>query len=170
MIEREPLNRSTKQLIEDARARQDALSTVDAILDGVTGTANDRNGTVAVTVDGRGRLLRLRLGPDAVRYGAEGLGQMIVRVARVAMDDATQSGYDAVAPLLGDDLTLALEQLSGRMTPARRASDGGVTAEEFQARRDERARRRPSMTSTNGGGGPADELASFDPSSLRSDR
>jgi DNA-binding protein YbaB len=174
MIDREPLNRTTKQLIEDGRARQDALSTVDTVLAQVTGIACDRAGTVEVTVDGRGKLVRLRLAPEASRHGPDGLGRLIVEVARVAMDDATQSGYNKVARLLGDGLTLALEQLSGRTTPARRAHDGGITAEEFQARRDERLRRTAEETAAEspayGGLDPADELASFDPSSLRSDR
>ena len=174
MIDREPLDRSTKQMIADGRARQDALSQVDTILGTVTGTAHDRNGTVEVTVDGRGRLVRLRLAPEAARYGAEGLGQLIVRVARVAMDDATQSGYNKVALLLGDNLTHALEQLSGRAAPARRRGDGGITAEEFQARRDERVRRAAGETAgeetSDTGFEPDNELASFDPSSLRSDR
>ncbi len=174
MIEREPLERSTRRLIEDGRARQDALSTVDTILEQVTGTAHDRRGTIEVTVDGRGRLLRLWLAPEAVRYGPEGLGQLIVRVARVAMDDATQSGYNRVALLLGDGLTLALEQLSGRASPARRSTDGGISAEEFQARRDERLGstvvENTQDEGAKGGYDPADELASFDPSSLRSDR
>lgn len=174
MIDREPLNRSTRQLIEDGRARQDALSKVDGILASVTGTAHDRDGTVEVTVDGRGELVRLRLAPEAAGYGADGLGRLIVKVARVAMDDATQSGYNKVALLLGDNLTFALEQLSGRAAPARREGDGGITAEEFQARREDRsrgiARETAADGSANGGYDPADELASFDPSSLRSDR
>lgn len=170
----DPLERTTKQLIEDGRARQDALSKVDTILAGVTGTAHDRNGTVEVTVDGRGKLLKLRLAPEAASCGPAGLGRLIVDVARAAMDDATQTGYNKVALLLGDTLTYALEQLSGRATPARRSEGGGITAAEFQARRDERLRRTAQETAaeggTNGGDDPADELASFDPSSLRSDR
>ncbi|WP_233160747.1 YbaB/EbfC family nucleoid-associated protein [Actinophytocola xanthii] len=178
MIDREPLDRSTEQMIADGRARQEALSQVDKVLATVTGTAHDRNETVEVTVDGRGRLVRLWLAPEAARYGADGLGRLIVRVARVAMDDATQTGYNKVALLLGDNLTLALEQLSGRAAPARREEDGGITAEEFQARREERLRRASEASSgevAGGGGGdaeadPDNELASFDPSSLRSDR
>jgi DNA-binding protein YbaB len=174
MIDRVPLERTTTRLIEDGGARQDALSKVDEILAGVTGTARDTNGSVEVTVDGRGKLVRLRLAPDAGRYGPDGLGRLIVKVARVAMDDATQTGYNKVARLLGDGLTYALEQLSGRAAPARRERDGGITAEEFQASRDERLRRTaqesPPGEGTNGGHDPADELASFDPSSLRSDR
>ena len=173
MIDREPLDRGTEQLIADGRARQDALSQVDKILGTVTGTAHDRNGTVEVTVDGRGKLLRLWLAPEAARYG-ENLGRVIVRVAAVAMDDATQSGYNKVALLLGDNLTHALEQLSGRAAPARRQDDGGITAEEFQARRDERLRRAAADAdaepAVETGYDPDNELASFDPSSLRSDR
>ncbi|MFC4853454.1 YbaB/EbfC family nucleoid-associated protein [Actinophytocola glycyrrhizae] len=162
MIEREPLDRSTRQMIEDGRARQEALSKVDEVLATVTGTAHDRNGTVEVTVDGRGRLVRLRLAQEAARYGPDGLARLIVKVAAVAMDDATQSGYNKVALLLGDNLTYALEQLSGRAAPARRPGDEGITAEEFQSRREKRV----------GAKGPdsSDELDSFDPSSLRSDR
>ena len=160
MIEREPVNRTTRQMIEDGRARQEALSKVDEILATVTGTAHDRNGVVEVTVDGRGRLKRLWLAQEAARYGPDGLAQLIVKVAAVAMDDATQSGYNKVALLLGDNLTYALEQLSGRAAPARRPGDGGITAEEFQTRRDKRVAMEDS----------SDELDSFDPSSLRSDR
>jgi DNA-binding protein YbaB len=161
MIEREPINRTTKQMIEDGRARQEALSKVDEILAKVTGTAHDRNGAVEVTVDGRGKLKNLWLAPEAAQYGPDGLAQLIVQVTAVAMDDATQAGYNKVALLLGDNLTYALEQLSGRTAPARRKDDGGITAEEFQARRDKRV---------------ADveeehlDLDSFDPASLRSDR
>jgi DNA-binding protein YbaB len=162
VIEREPVNRTTRQMIEDGRARQEALSKVDEILATVTGTAHDRNDTVEVTVDGRGKLKRLWLAQEAARYGPDGLAQLIVKVAAVAMDDATQTGYNKVALLLGDNLTYALEQLSGRAAPARRPGDEGITAEEFQARRDKRA----------GANAPdsSDELDSFDPSSLRSDR
>ncbi len=161
MIDREPIDRTTKQLIEDGRARQEALSKVDAILAQVTGTAHDRNGTVEVTVDGRGKLVNLWLAREAARYGPDGLAQLIVKVTAVAMDDATQAGYNKVALLLGDNLTYALEQLSGRTAPARRPGDDGITAEEFQARRDKRVGEAEN---------DADDLAAFDPSSLRSDR
>lgn len=160
MIEREPIDRTTRQLIADGRARQDALSKVDGILATVTGTAHDRNGAVEVTVDGRGKLMNLWLAPEAARYGPDGLARLIVKVAAVAMDDATQLGYNKVALLLGDNLTQALEQLSGRAAPARGEGDGGITSEEFQARRDKRVAAESD----------AADLDTFDPSSLRSDR
>lgn len=175
MIEREPVNRTTKQMIEDGRARQEALSKVDAILANVTGTAHDRNGTVEVTVDGRGKLVNLWLAPEAARYGPDGLAQLIVKVAAVAMDDATQAGYNKVALLLGDNLTFALEQLSGRAAPARHQDDGGITAEEFQARRDRRVARQVAAADDaeppEPEGSPDEfDLDTFDPASLRSDR
>jgi DNA-binding protein YbaB len=165
VIEREPIERTTKQMISDGRARQEALSKVDGILATVRGVAHDRNGTVEVTVDGRGRLLNLWLAPEAARYGPDGLAQLIVKVAAVAMDDATQAGYNKVARLLGDNLTYALEQLSGRAAPARRPEDGGITAEEFQARRDKR------VAAAGPESRPEEfDLDTFDPASLRSDR
>jgi DNA-binding protein YbaB len=171
VIEREPLERDTRQLIADGRARQEALSKVDKVLAGVTGKAHDSNGLIEVTVDGRGKLLKLWLAPGAVRYGAVRLGELIVKVAAVAMEDATQNGYNKVALLLGDNLTYAMEQLSGRTAPARRDRSEGITAEEFQRRRD--ARMRNADQANDRVETPArdhDDLDSFDPASLRSDR
>ncbi|WP_018682447.1 YbaB/EbfC family nucleoid-associated protein [Actinokineospora enzanensis] len=138
MTEREPVERSTRQLIADGRARQEALASVDTVLAEVRGTAYDNHGSIKVTVDGRGKLLELWLRPDAVRWGPEQLGRLIVLVAEAAMDQATQAGYNRLAPLLGDSMTYAIEMLSGRAAPARRDTGPGITAEEFQRRRDER--------------------------------
>ena len=65
--------------------------------------------------------------------------------------------------LLGDNLTYALEQLSGRAAPARGQADGGITAEEFQARRDRRVAAETAEAEDF-------DLDTFDPASLRSDR
>ncbi|MQA08671.1 MAG: YbaB/EbfC family DNA-binding protein [Pseudonocardiaceae bacterium] len=168
MISREPLERSTRQLITQARQREQVLSQVDNVMAEVTGTASDVDRTIEITVNARGKLLGLWLSADVARWGPERLGRLIVEVARAAMDEATQASYNKLAPLLGDNLTAAIEQLSGRAAPARAPGadpSGGLSAEEFQRRRDERVRR------TGRGGGPADEeLAGFDPSMLRSDR
>ncbi|PPK69711.1 YbaB/EbfC family nucleoid-associated protein [Actinokineospora auranticolor] len=138
MTDRVPVERSTRQLIEDGRARQQALASVDTVLADVRGTAHDNHGSVRVTVDGRGKLLDLWLRPDAVRWGPDQLGRLIVLVAEAAMDQATQAGYNKLAPILGDGMTQAIEMLSGRTAPARRETGPGITAEEFQRRRDER--------------------------------
>jgi hypothetical protein len=45
---------------------------------------------VEVTVDARGKLLKLWLAPSAVNHGHDRLGALIARVAQVAMREATQ--------------------------------------------------------------------------------
>ncbi|MGQ0838348.1 YbaB/EbfC family nucleoid-associated protein [Actinokineospora sp.] len=174
MTDRQPLERSTRQLIEDGRARQEALANIDTVLQGVTGTAYDHHQSIRVTVDGRGKLIELWLRQDAVRWGADQLGKLIVLVAKAAMDQATQAGYNRLAPLLGDNMTYAIELISGRAAPARQAAKPGITAEEFQRGRDERVRRADGEPSARG---PVhddrfdpDDPLSFDLSSLRSDR
>lgn len=170
MISREPLERSTTQLIAQARRRQEVLSQVDDVMQQATGTATDPQGTVEITVNARGTLLGIWLSADVARWGPERLGQLIVDVTQAAVDEATQASYNRLGPLLGDNLTAAIEQLSGRAAPVRKQWDdpsGGLTAEEFQRRRDERLRR------TRRGDVVPDEdeeLDAFDPSTLRSDR
>lgn len=172
MVDQVPIARSTWQLIDQARAREEALEQLGTLMSQATGVAHDVNDTVEVTVDGRGKLLNLRLAPRAVEYG-ERLGAVIVEVANVAMREATQNSYNTVALILGDELTYAIEQLSGMPAPARAEhDDNGLTVEEFQRRREERLRAgRPA-------GAPPpretvvddDDWESFDPASLRSDR
>ncbi|PRX43613.1 YbaB/EbfC DNA-binding family protein [Prauserella shujinwangii] len=169
MVDEVPLERSTRQLIEEARARQDALARVDELMAQATGTAHDVDGTMELTVDARGKLLRLWLAPAALNYGPDRLGALIVEVAQVAFREATQESYNRVALLLGEDMTYLVEQLSGMPAPARDPhADTGLTVEEFQRRREQRlgrpaASRRPPD--------PADDdLDSFDPATLRSDR
>ncbi|RZS36847.1 YbaB/EbfC DNA-binding family protein [Herbihabitans rhizosphaerae] len=173
VIEREPLERSTDQLIADMDARRDALAQVEPVLKSTTGTAHDPQGTVQITVDGQGKLLKLYMRPDAVKWGADTLAKLIVDVARVAHQDATQNAYNKLGPLLGDNLTYAIEQLSGLRAPARQETEGGITAEEFQARRDERVRHESQGTQQVSPSSAADDdydLDTFDASMLRSDR
>lgn len=170
MIEQVPLARGTWQLIEQAKAREAALSQVRDVMSKATGSARDASSAVSVTVNARGTLLDLRLAPHAVEFG-ERLGHVIVEVAKVAQRSAVQTSYNKVALLLGDELTYAIEQLSGLPAPARAADDDtGLTVEEFQRRREERLRAggapEPQVTDA----GDDDDWASFDPSTLRSDR
>lgn len=170
MTDRVPVERSTRQLIEDGRARQEALAGVEKVLAEVSGTATDQHQTIRVTVDGRGKLLDLWLRQDAVRWGPD-LGRLIVQVAHAALDNATQAGYNRLAPLLGDNLTYAVELISGHAAPARRGAAPSITAEEFQRRRDARVatadQRKPDTRPDE----PDDEdPLSLDVSFLRSDR
>ena len=162
---------TTRQLIAQARAREEAMARVEELLASASGTAHDLDGQVEVTVDARGKLLRLWLAPSAVELG-ERLGPLVVQIAQAAMREATQDGYNKVALLLGEDMTFMIEQMTGMPAPARAEDDDpGMTVEEFQRLRAERL----------GSSSPApaaetsveDEDAyweSFDPASLRSDR
>ena len=165
---------TTRQLIAQARAREEAMARVEELLASASGTAHDRDGQVEVTVDARGKLLRLWLAPSAVNVG-EQLGPLIVEVARAAMREATQDGYNKVALLVGEDMTVMIEQMTGMPAPARAADDDpGMTVEEFQRLRAERLGSAPAPASpASPASSVEDEDAyweSFDPASLRSDR
>ncbi|WP_197320815.1 YbaB/EbfC family nucleoid-associated protein [Saccharomonospora sp. NB11] len=170
---------STRDLIARARARQDAVASVEALMAQATGTAHDADNTVELMVDARGKLLRLRLAPAAANWGPDRLGSLLVEVAQAAMREAVQASYDAVALRLGEDVTYLIEQLSGMPAPARDPeADPGITVEEFQRRREERLREARHTGGTAGPDRPAlavedddlDDLDDFDPATLRSDR
>ncbi|WP_103343693.1 YbaB/EbfC family nucleoid-associated protein [Amycolatopsis sp. CA-126428] len=163
---------TTRQLIAQARAREEAMARVEELLASASGTAHDLDGQVEVTVDARGKLLRLWLAPSAVDLG-ERLGPLVVEIAQAAMREATQDGYNKVALLLGEDMTAMIEQMTGMPAPARAEDDDpGMTVEEFQRQRAERLGA-SSPSSPEPAAGVDDEDAyweSFDPASLRSDR
>lgn len=161
-----PLDRDSPTLIAAARAQREATEGVEHLLDRVTGEAQDPDGTVAALVSARGELRDLWLRDDAVHWGPERLGELIVRTTQAAARHATQRSYDILAPVLGDTLTAAMEGI-GPPVPARAADDPGIDPAEFQRRRDER------MGVHRAAAPPADtddDVFSFDPATLRSDR
>lgn len=166
---------TTRQLVAQARAREEAMAHVEELLASASGTAHDVDGQIEVTVDARGKLLRLWLAPTAVNAG-EQLGPLIVEVAQAAMREATQDGYNKVALLLGEDMTHLIEQMTGMPAPARAEDDDpGMTVEEFQRLRAERLGSAPAEAAA--APAPATSVEeedayweSFDPASLRSDR
>ncbi|MFB9688511.1 YbaB/EbfC family nucleoid-associated protein [Amycolatopsis plumensis] len=165
---------TTRQLIAQARAREEAMARVEELLASASGTAHDRDGQVEVTVDARGKLLRLWLAPSAVELG-ERLGPLVVEIAQAAMREATQDGYNKVALLLGEDMTFMIEQMTGLPAPARAEDDDpGMTVEEFQRLRAERLGSAPSAEPAVAPARSAEDedayWESFDPASLRSDR
>ncbi|MFE0024526.1 YbaB/EbfC family nucleoid-associated protein [Amycolatopsis sp. NPDC059021] len=176
-VEQVPVTSTTRQLIDQARARQDALAQVESLMAQARGTAHDVDGTIEVTVDARGKLQRLWLAPDAVNWGHDRLGSLIVEVTQAAMREATQDSYNKVALLLGEDMTYMIEQMSGMPAPARAEDDDpGMTVEEFQRQRAQRLGEAPPATASTVDTASAaheDDDAyweSFDPASLRSDR
>ncbi|RSD16534.1 YbaB/EbfC family nucleoid-associated protein [Amycolatopsis eburnea] len=162
---------TTRQLIEQARAREAAMSKVDDLMAAASGTAHDVDGQVEATVDARGKLLRLWLAPSAVNLG-EQLGPRVVEVAQAAMREATQDAYNRVALLLGEDVTYMIEQMTGMPAPARAEDDDpGMTVEEFQRLRAERLGAEPAAAPAVSSVEDEDAYwESFDPASLRSDR
>jgi DNA-binding protein YbaB len=173
MVEQVPLTRTTRQLVDEARARENAFAQVEGLMGKASGTAHDADNTVEVTVNARGKLLKLWLAPNAVNHGHDRLGSLIVEVAQVAMREATQDGYNKVALLLGEDMTYLIEQMSGMPAPARADNDDpGMTVEEFQRRRTERlgAEQPVPPVRTAPAEDEDDYWDTFDPASLRSDR
>jgi DNA-binding protein YbaB len=164
---------TTRRLIAQARAREESMARVEELLASASGTAHDVDGQVEATVDARGKLLRLWLAPSAVDLG-DRLGPLVVEIARAAMREATQDGYNKVALALGEDMTSMIEQLTGIPAPARAEDDDpGMTVEEFQRQRAERLGAAAPSPAPAAASSTEDEDAyweSFDPASLRSDR
>lgn len=163
---------TTRELISQARAREEAMAKVEELLASASGTAHDIDGQVEATVDARGKLLRLWLAPSAVNLG-ERLGPLVAEIAQAAMREATQDGYNKVALLLGEDMTHMIEQMTGMPAPARAEDDDpGMTVAEFQRLREERLGAAPASPAAPPSNAEDEDAYwdSFDPSSLRSDR
>ncbi|MFJ1762941.1 YbaB/EbfC family nucleoid-associated protein [Amycolatopsis sp. NPDC088138] len=161
---------TTRELISQARAREEAMARVEELLASASGTAHDLDGQVEATVDARGKLLRLWLAPSAVNLG-ERLGPLVVEIAQAAMREATQDGYNKVALLLGEDMTFMIEQMTGMPAPARAEDDDpGMTVEEFQRLREERLGSAPPSPAPPSAEDDDEYWDTFDPASLRSDR
>ena len=167
-----PITLTTRQLISQARAREEAMARVEELMSQARGTAHDLDGQVEATVDARGKLLRLWLAPSAIDLG-DRLGPLVVEIAQAAMREATQDSYNKVALLLGEDMTYMIEQMTGLPAPARAEDDDpGMTVAEFQRLRAERLGS-AAPEAAPAPAGAEDEDAywdSFDPASLRSDR
>ncbi|MFB9904672.1 YbaB/EbfC family nucleoid-associated protein [Allokutzneria oryzae] len=149
---------STAELIAAAEQRQLQAAEVERAMAAVTGTATGADGMVSATVTARGRLVGLRLHPDAVRLGPA-LGDAIVDVARRAADDAAQRSYNVLAPVLGDELTAAIEAMAGPVPERARTSESVPVSWA------------PMGTAGDSGGEEdEDDVLTFDASSLRSDR
>jgi len=168
-LPRVPLERDTTALVAAAHAQREATAGVERLLDHVTGQAEDPDGTVAALVGARGELRDLWLREDAVHWGPERLGELIVRTAQAAAEHATQRAYDALAPVLGDTLMVAMEDI-GPPVPARTEPGAGLDPAEFQRRRDARLGITAAPRPPRGTEPAEDDVFSFDPSTLRSDR
>ncbi|MEV4603579.1 YbaB/EbfC family nucleoid-associated protein [Amycolatopsis sp. NPDC049253] len=153
---------STRDLIDQARARAAALSQVATLMADARGSAHALDGTVEVTVDALGALRRLWLAPSVIDADSVGLAGLILEVTQLAMVEATQDCYNKVGLQLGEDVTLLIEQLSGQPAPARSPDDDpGMTVEEFQRLRSERLTR-PTRRPADRSSASAEDDAYFD--------
>jgi hypothetical protein len=115
--------RDTGTLVAAAHAQREVTDGIERLLDPVTGQAEDPDGTVAALVGARGELRDLWLREDAAGWGPERLGELIVQTAQAAAHQATQRAYDALAPLLGDTITAAMEGIGPTPPPCAPTGD-----------------------------------------------
>ncbi|SHG49798.1 YbaB/EbfC family nucleoid-associated protein [Streptoalloteichus hindustanus] len=177
----------TDELVEQAEQRQHASEHLERALDSMTGTARSADGMVVAVASARGELRKLDLHPAAPRMGSQALGEAIAATAQQAVRVAVQRCFNVLAPALGDELTTTVEQLVG-IAPAR--ADGWDAASEIRAPmvagvgkpRPAGQAGGPGVGGAGVGAAPAnadtgadsdvdeDDIFSFDPASLRSDR
>jgi hypothetical protein len=148
------------ELVARAELRRQASTRLPEIIASVTGVAMDERRLVQATTNASGELRALTLHPAAMSFGGKELGRMIRQATQQATEYARQQCFNKLALVLGDVVTAELERLLGP-SPARAA--GWDTAP--------RAPSAPSdpvtpVTAEE----PEDDLLSFDPSTLRSDR
>ncbi|GGM59633.1 hypothetical protein GCM10012275_33450 [Longimycelium tulufanense] len=158
---------SSDDLIAAAEERRRASERLTQTLDKITGTAKSPDGSVVATATARGELCGLHLEPAALRLGPQRLGELVAQTAQQAARDALQRCYNALAPVLGDHMTLLVEQLAG---PAPARVDGWDVASTMRPPLVAgRGRPRPAQEET-GPHAVAEETGVFNPATLPSDR
>jgi DNA-binding protein YbaB len=156
-----PVDEYVQQAEERRRASEGLQRKVESIL----ATAQDREGLVEATTTASGELKSLRLHPTALHRGGRWLGETITAVAQQAAEFAKQRGLNQLALVLGDEVTTQLEGAMG-IAPAR-AAGWDVIGDRQPA---PEPVYQPGTISAAPGEGTDDDVFTFDPSSLRSDR
>lgn len=87
-IRHQDVDRATEQA---ARAEA-ALAGADGLLDELTGTGRAKG--VTATVDAEGRVMKITLGPQALREGTAGLREAVFAAVGAAQDDARVQGEE----------------------------------------------------------------------------
>ena len=153
------------ELVQQAEQRRKASEDLQRRIGSILATARDPDGLVEATASATGELKSLRLQPGALHRGVRWLGETITATAQQAAEFATQRSLNQLALVLGDEVAGQLEGAMG-VAPARAAGWDIVS------------NRPPAAvppvaqgTITSAPGEDEDEdVFSFDPSSLRSDR
>jgi hypothetical protein len=148
------------ELVAQAEQRRQASARLPEIIANTIGTAMDERRLVEATTNASGELRALSLHPAALSFGGKELGRMIIEAAHLAAEYARQYCFNQIALILGDAVTLELEELIGP-SPARAAGWDIVASVETAE---------PSPVAAPTIPDDPDDPLSFDPSTLRSDR
>ncbi|ONI85845.1 hypothetical protein ALI144C_12070 [Actinosynnema sp. ALI-1.44] len=156
------------ELVQQAELRRRASADLQRRVASIVATARDPEGLVEATTTASGELKSLRLQQAALHRGVRWLSETIMATAHQAAEFARQRSLNQLALVLGDDAAAQLEGAMG-VAPARAAGWDVIG---------DRAPATPSYpgTTARSPAGPAhveeedDDVFTFDPSSLRSDR
>lgn len=153
------------ELVQQAEQRRKASEDLQRRIGSILASARDPDGLVEVTTTATGELKSLRLHPGALHRGVRWLGETITATAQQAAEFATQRSLNQLALVLGDEVTGQLEGAMG-VAPAR-AAGWDIVGNRPPAAAPPAAH----GTITSAPGEDADDdVFTFDPSSLRSDR
>ncbi|MBP2322731.1 DNA-binding protein YbaB [Kibdelosporangium banguiense] len=153
------------ELVQQAELRRKASEDLQRRIGSILASARDPDGLVEVTTTATGEMKSLRLHPAALHRGVRWLGETITATAQQAAQFATQRSLNQLALVLGDEVAGQLEGAMG-IAPARAAGWDVVSNHPPAA---PPATAHGTITSAPGEN-EDDDVFSFDPSSLRSDR
>jgi DNA-binding protein YbaB len=153
------------ELVQQAEQRRKASEDLQRRIGSILASARDPDGLVEVTAAATGELKSLRLQPGALHRGVRWLGETITATAQQAAEFATQRSLNQLALVLGDEVAGQLEGAMG-IAPAR-AAGWDIVGNRPPAAAPPVAQ--GTITSAPGED-EDDDVFSFDPSSLRSDR
>jgi DNA-binding protein YbaB len=153
------------ELVQQAEQRRQASADLQRRIESIVAVARDSDGLVEVAATATGELKSLRLQPGALHRGVSWLGETITATAQQAAEFAKQRSLNQLALVLGDEVTTQLEGAMG-IAPARAAGwdvvgNRAPVAPQADA---------PGTITSAPGENDDDDVFSFDPSSLRSDR
>lgn len=153
------------ELVQQAELRRQASADLQRRIESIVAVARDSDGLVEVAATATGELKSLRLQPGALHRGVRWLGGTITATAQQAAEFAKQRSLNQLALVLGDEVATQLEGAMG-VAPAR-AAGWDIVGNRAPA---------PPPAETSGtitsapDAGDDEDVFSFDPSSLRSDR
>jgi DNA-binding protein YbaB len=165
----QPIGPTTDDYVLQAEQSRQASEGLYERIKSIIASATDSDGLVEATATASGELRGLRLHPAALHRGRAWLGDTIVAVAQQAAQFAKQRSLNQLALVLGDEVAGQLEGAMG-VAPARAAGWDRVG--------DQIGDRAPAAPSGPPPGvitsapvpDEEEDVYSFDPSSLRSDR